>query len=226
MKRYYLSARVKLGLALVGSTLASMGLYIAGALSNHDGAFGYLPWNLLLAWVALFLALWLEHILHRSLWSSWYALFVTALWLAFLPNTFYMISDFVHIQETTRVDLLYDVVMFSSFIFSGVILGFLSLAVVHLQLARRAAPKVSTAIIGVVLLLCSFAIYIGRELRWSTWDILTNPSSLLVDVSDRVLNPREHPQAFTTTISIFVLLTSVYIILWCIVRISRQQREK
>jgi uncharacterized membrane protein len=226
MKRYYLSARVKLGLALVGSTLASMGLYIAGALSNHDGAFGYLPWNLLLAWVALFVALWLEHILHRSLWSSWYALFVTALWLAFLPNTFYMISDFVHIQETTRVDLLYDVVMFSSFIFNGVILGFLSLAVVHWQLTKRVTSKVSAAIIGLVILLCSFAIYIGRDLRWSTWDIVTNPSSLLVDVSDRVLNPREHPQAFTTTISFFVLLTSVYVILWYVVRISRQQREK
>jgi len=59
MKWFYLSARVKLGLALVGSSLASMGLYVAGAWSNHDGAFGYLPWNLLLAWLALIVALWL-----------------------------------------------------------------------------------------------------------------------------------------------------------------------
>ncbi|HSD56103.1 MAG TPA: DUF1361 domain-containing protein [Candidatus Saccharimonadales bacterium] len=226
MQRLYLSARVRLYLALGVSSLASVSLYFMGAWSNHDYAFSYLPWNLMLAWLALIVTLWLERTIHHNPWSSWYALAVTMLWLGLLPNTFYMISDFVHIQEISRVDLLYDVVMFTLFIFNGVFLGFLSLFIVHRELAKRITSRAANTCIGIIILLCSFAIYIGRELRWNTWDILTNPSSLLFDVSDRVLNPREHPQAFTTTLSFFVLLTTLYAVMWHMAKLGRQQRDQ
>jgi Predicted membrane protein len=225
MRRPYISARVKLGLALGVSSLASVGLYLMGAWSNHDYAFSYLPWNLMLAWTSLLITLWLERTIHHNLWSSWYALAVTGLWLVLLPNTFYMISDFVHIQEVGRVDLLYDVVMFSSFIFNGLFLGLVSLYIVHWELTKRVTARTAGTFIGVIILLCSFAIYIGRELRWNTWDILTNPSSVLFDVSDRVLNPREHPQAFTTTASFFVLLATTYGVMWYMAKVARNHRE-
>lgn len=226
MQRLYLSARVRLYLALGVSSLASISLYFIGAWSNHDYAFSYLPWNLMLAWLALLITLWLEYTLHRTFWSSWYALALTLLWLVLLPNTFYMISDFVHLQEIGRVDLLYDVVMFFSFIFNGVALGFISIFIVHRELLKRVRSSTATMMISAVILVCSFAIYIGRELRWNTWDIITNPSSLLFDVSDRVLNPHEHPQAFTTTLSFFVLLMSVYAVLWYVSRLSRAASRK
>lgn len=220
MEYAYLSTRARLGLVLVASSVASIGLFAAGAWGSHDGSFGYLPWNLGLAWVALLFALWLERTLGHALWSSWYALGVTFVWLVMLPNTFYMISDFVHIQEMGQVDLLYDVVMFSSFIFNGVILGFLSLAIIHRELRKRVSDRAAFLTIYFVLLLCSFAIYIGRELRWNTWDIVANPSSLLFDVSDRFINPREHPSVLPTTISFFVLLASVYTVMWFVVRVA------
>ncbi|HYH75852.1 MAG TPA: DUF1361 domain-containing protein, partial [Candidatus Saccharimonadales bacterium] len=138
----------------------------------------------------------------------------------------YMISDFIHIKEAGRVDLLYDVVMFTSFIFNGVLLGFLSLYIVHRELLRRAAAQTVTMLIGLVLFLCSFAIYIGRELRWNSWDILVNPASLLFDVSDRILNPRQHPDVVTTTISFFVLLSTIYSVLWFMARLPRPQHTK
>jgi uncharacterized membrane protein len=224
MQRFYMSARVKLYVALGIASLASMGLYLVGAISNHDSTFSYLPWNLMLAWIPLGTALWLEFVLHRSLWSSWYALGVSALWLLFVPNAFYMISDFIHIQEAGRIDLLYDVVLFSSFIFNGVMLGFFSLYVVHNQLVLRLGKRMAYMAIGGILLLCSFAIYIGRELRWNSWDILANPASLLFDVSDRLLNPHDHPQMLTTTLSFFVLLTTMYAVFWFTARLPRPQQ--
>lgn len=225
MKRLYISARVKLGLTLGVSSIASVGLYLMGAWSNHDYAFSYLPWNLMLAWISLIITLWLERTVHHNLWSSWYALAVTGLWLVLLPNTFYMISDFIHIQEVGRVDLLYDVVMFASFIFNGLFLGLVSLYIVHSELVRRVSSRIAGSFISLIILLCSFAIYIGRELRWNTWDIVTNPSSVLFDVSDRVLNPSKHPQAFTTTTSFFVLLMTTYGIFWYASKIARNHRE-
>jgi uncharacterized membrane protein len=224
-QRFYLSARVKLCLMLGVASLVSFGLYAVGALSNHNAAFSYLPTNLLLAWIPLLAALWLERTLHHNLWSSWYALGVTLLWLVFLPNAFYMVSDYIHLNEAARVDVLYDVVMFTSFIMNSLFLGFLSLYIVHWELARRVVDRTASMLICTVLLVCSFAIYIGRELRWNTWDLLVNPASLLVDISDKLLNPKNHPQLLTTTISFFVLLATMYGVLWYIARLPRPHKS-
>lgn len=220
-QRLYLSARIKLCLMVGVSCLASLALYVAGALSNHDAEFSYLPTNLLLAWIPLVAALWLERTLRHNIWSSWYALTLTFVWLVFLPNAFYMISDYIHLNEAGRVDVLYDVAMFTSFILNSLFLGFLSLYIIHVELARRLVARTASVLIGVVLFLCSFAIYIGRELRWNSWDLLVNPASLLVDISDKVLNPKHHPQLLTTTISFFVLLATVYGVLWFIAHLPR-----
>lgn len=223
--RFYISVRARLGLALAFSSLASVGLFVVGAISNHSSTFAYLNWNLFLAWVPLIFTLWLEKVLRGNLWSSWRALILTILWLGFLPNTFYMISDFIHVQDVQRVDLLYDVVMFSSFIFNGVILGFVSLFLVHKELLKRLSKRVSTLLVALILLACSFAIYLGRDLRWNTWDVLINPASVLFDVSDPVINPRAHPQTFSTTLSFFVLLGSLYTVTWHIARNLRHQQN-
>lgn len=207
-----MSARARLGLALLGSSLASVGLFIAGAINNESWTFGYLIWNLTLAWIPLGLALWLERVLRRKLWSSWEALATTVLWLSFLPNSFYIVTDYVHLQDVQRVDLLFDVVMFSSFVFTGVVLGYISLGIVHKELLKRLSKRISGTFIAAILLVSSFAIYIGRDLRWNSWDILVSPASLIFDVSDRLLNPHDHPQAFITTATFFVFLGTFYIV--------------
>lgn len=222
--RWYFSNTTRLGLALACSSLVSVGLFAAGAISNHSAEFAYLLWNLFLAWLPLVFALWLHKILHRKVWSSWLALVVTVLWLGFLPNSFYMISDFIHIQDVPRVDLLYDVLMFTSFIFNGVILGFLALYNVHLELLQRMKRHTAHSLLATILLVCSFAIYLGRDLRWNTWDVLVNPAGILFDVSDRILHPIMYSQAYTTTITFFVLLGSLYVVAWQAARAMRYQK--
>jgi len=170
-----LSARAQFIGALVASTLMSLALYGYGALRNHSFDYSYLPWNLVLAWVPLVVAVRLTTVLGRKLWSSWEAMGWSLLWLVFLPNSFYMITDFIHIQEIRRVDLLYDVLMFTSFIYTGVVLGFSSVYLLHLQAKKRFSSLASALFMGGVLLICSAGIYIGRDLRWNSWDILTNP---------------------------------------------------
>lgn len=222
--RFYLSARTRLGFALGFSSLVSLGLFFTAAISNHSMVFSYLIWNLFLAWLPLVFGVWLERTLKHKVWSSWEALLATVLWLAFLPNSFYMISDFIHIQEVQRVDLLYDVVMFSAFILNGAMLGFLSLYSVHKLLLQRLHWRVSAIITASIILVCSFAIYLGRDLRWNSWDILVNPGGILFDVSDRLLHPTAYPQAFSTTLSFFALLGSLYVVAWQIARSLRNAK--
>ena len=208
------SARTHFILALGLSTLVSIGFFTYGAWRNHSLEFDYLLWNLVLAWLPLVFAVWLLRVLRSKLWSSWEALIPSVLWLVFLPNSFYMISDFIHLQEVQRVDVLYDAVMFTSFIYTGVLLGFSSLYLIHLQLKKRFSDIVSANWIGVTLITCSFAVYVGRDLRWNSWDILTNPGGLLFDISDRLQHPSAYPQMFVTVISFFILLASMYALAW------------
>ena len=215
------SNRAQFLLALLISSLAAIGLFIYGAWRNHNLEFNYLVWNLLLAWVPLLLAIRLVTVLRYKLWSSWECIGWSLLWLLFLPNSFYLISDFIHLLDVQRVDVLYDAVMFTSFIFTGVMLGVASLYLIHLQLKRRMSGNVAAAWIAATLLLCSVAVYIGRDLRWNSWDVLTNPGGLLFDISDRLLHLSSYPQMLVTIISFFVLLATLYNLMWRGARLLR-----
>jgi uncharacterized membrane protein len=216
-----LSTRQRLALALVASTLTSVLLFFVGAWRNHSMDFNYLMWNLFLAWIPLGLMLWLARILRTNLWSSWTALGVTAAFVGFLPNTFYMTTDVIHLQEVRRVDMIYDVIMFSSFILNAFILGLISTYLFHVELRRRFTIAKSWMMLTILVLAASFAIYIGRDLRWNTWDIILNPASILFEVSDRLLSPLEHPELFSTTIGFFVLILSTYVMCWYCLRAVR-----
>lgn len=208
------SARRQYFIALLISSCVSLGLFAYGALRNESTQFSYLVWNLFLAWIPLLFAVRLTHVLRYKLWSTWEAMSLSALWLLFLPNSFYMISDFIHLQEVRRIDILYDTLMFTSFIYTGVVLGFSSLYLVHMQLRKRMPEGEAAAWVGLVLALCSGAIYIGRDLRWNSWDIMTNPGGLLFDVSDRIVHISTYPHMLLTVITFFILLSSMYLLLW------------
>ena len=114
--------------------------------------------------------------------------------------------------------------MFGSFAVNGLILGYLSLAMVHGELQKRLSARFAGAIVAGVLLLSSFAIYIGRDLRWNTWDVVVSPTSLIFDVSERLLNIGAHPQVLSTTLSFFILLGSIYVVVSYVVRALRQEK--
>jgi len=214
VRRRQFSSRERVVASLAGLTTVSVGLFVFGAITNHSWQFGYLVWNLFLAWLPLLIMALLFRSLQKHVWSSWRPFLLTLLWLIFLPNSFYMISDFVHIQDVVRHNLLYDVVMFTAFIFTAALVGFCSLYMVHVQLRRRISMRASSVLVAVILFLCSFAIYLGRDLRWNSWDVLVNPAGILFDVSDHLIHPLQHTDMFSMTISFFVLLTSLYVVGW------------
>jgi uncharacterized membrane protein len=226
MRRWYLSTRSRLGIALVAASLVSVGLFLLGAWRNESWLWNYFVWNLFLAWLPLGLMLYLEKVLRRKVWSSWQALGITGLLVVFLPNAFYMTTDIIHVQEVARVDLLSDVVMLSSFICNAFVIGLLTLSLLHGELRKRVSERAGWFIMSGVLLTVSFAIYIGRDLRWSSWDIALNPTSVLFDVSDRLLNIGAHPELFYVTLSFFLFLLSVYAVIWYVARVLRRQQRR
>lgn len=204
--------------SLILASLTSLGLLVGGSLRNQSYGYWYMVWNLFLAWLPLLFMVWLLRTLKRKRWSSWQGVALSILWLAFLPNSFYMVTDYIHLQDVPSIDILYDAVMLTSFIMTGLVLGYLSLYLFHLELRQRLPIITSSRLIAFILLLCSFAIYLGRDLRWNSWDIFINPAGILFDVSDRLINPGAHPQMLVTIVSCFVLLSMLYVMIWSLAR--------
>jgi uncharacterized membrane protein len=163
------SPRTQFILALLLSSAVSELLFGYSVIRNRNFDYDYLSWNLALAWLPLILSIRLNIVLKHKLWSSWEALALSVAWLVFLPNSFYMISDFIHLQNVSSGKLVYDSLLLSSFVYTGVIIGFCSLFLVHLQLKRRFSAKASAFLIGATLFICSVGIYFGRDLRWNSW---------------------------------------------------------
>lgn len=195
-------------------TGASVLLFGVGALGNQSTEYWYLLWNLFLSWIPLILSLALLWCLARWSWSRWTCIGLTVLWLMFLPNTFYMITDYVHIGDVVRTDIIFDTLMFSMIVFTSVAMGLTSLGLVHGELARRMPARGAWAIIFAILFALSFAVYMGRELRWNTWDLVLNPTGMLFDLSEIVLKPFAYPSMFVITSSFFVALSTLYYCAW------------
>ncbi len=176
--------------------------------------FWYLDWNLFLAWLPLVFAWLLVRYVRHNPWVSWQGGALSLLWLGFLPNSFYIVTDFMHLQEVSQQTLLFDVVLMFMFSLAGYAVGFVSVIMVHRLLLTRINRASAARVVAGVFLACSFAIYLGRFLRWNTWDVIVNPAGIILDITDRIINPVAHEQTFWVTILFFVLLNALYFVLW------------
>lgn len=199
--------------ALLVSNATSVLFLLARNLESGVRRYDFLLWNLFLAVVPLFLALWLWWRLMSSSWRTWQNIALSIGWILFLPNSYYLITDYIHLRETFEVNILYDVVMIMSFVLNGLIVGYLSLLIVHVELLKRIRRRDAHLIISLVLLACSFAIFLGRILRWNSWDLFLHPAGLLFDVSNQIIDPI-NPSGVVTTGSFFLMLGSFYIVVW------------
>lgn len=170
-----------------------------------------MQWNLFLAWIPVGAALLLYSRVKEPKDLTWVNGLLALVWLFFLPNSFYIITDLIHLQSSGEVSLLYDTALITSFVLNGILLGLTSIFIVRRVLARFLKSHQVAWAVQIILLLCAFAIYLGRYLRWNTWDVLVNPAGLVFDVSDRIINPGTHTHTFVITGVFFVLLSSIYL---------------
>lgn len=214
----------KLIYALLLTNGVSVFLFCLRLLGADSVRYWFMVWNLVLAWIAPLIAWWLTRRLRTQRWRQWQNIALTLLWLGFLPNSFYMVSDLIHVQQTGEVSIIFDAVLFTSFIFNGFIAGFLGVMLLHRQLLSRLRTTTSMVIIAGIFALCGYAIYMGRVLRWNSWDALLHPSGLIFDVSDNILHPLDHLQSFVVTLSFTILITSFYVLAWEFLQVLRNNR--
>lgn len=205
-KRFLISAGIV--------SLLCIAFFCVRLLASGITRYVYIPENLGLAWLALFFAWLLTQQLKVHRWLSWQNISLSVLWLFFVPNTWYVLTDFIHVDSRGEVSQLFDIMMIASLVFAGFMVGFASLLLVHRQLVKRLPVVQAHLLVAIVLWLSGFAIYMGRNLRWNTWDIIADPSGIILNVSDRLIDPLNYPSAVNVTLLFFVLLGSLYAAIW------------
>lgn len=147
-----------------------LGLYL------RNGLIIFLGWNMVLATIPLILA---SIFVHKK--SNILRFGIAFLYLIFFPNTIYIMTDFIHFQNYTffiEYPSVYAFHMYDWLVFTHIVIGALigsKIGIMSLQMILNTFIKLKTylRIFGVSLLfvLSSIAIFIGRFLRYNSWDI-------------------------------------------------------
>jgi len=179
---------------LVAVTLAV--LVLLGVRAHYEPELNrdYIVWNLFLAWV--------PYVCARALWrlgrrphSLLPMIPLVAVWLAFLPNAPYLVTDLVHLHHPGGFKVVLEVALFGSVAIAGVLLGVASVQPVHRLAAERYGRLAAGAFPPVIALAVAFGVYLGRVQRWNSWELFETPGSLLHATWAVLGHPADHPRA-------------------------------
>lgn len=129
------------------------------------------------------------------------------IWLLFLPNAPYILTDLLHLNNSQQHLLWLDVLVIVSFAFNGLILFMLSLSDMEKLLKLYLKPKTLFPILLFIFGLTAFGIYLGRFLRYNSWELLNNPTAIFYDSLQLILQPNIEAWIFTLTFGAFLAMT-------------------
>ena len=201
-----LRPRLPLLLALGASLALSLALVLGRMLLSHEFRFLFLLWNLFLAAIPFVLSSLLA--VARGPLRARVLLPVGAVWLLFFPNAPYLLTDLFHLQPRPGVPYWYDLALILSCAWNGLMLAYASLTDMQMLVRRRLGFWAGWVFAALALTLGSFGIYLGRYLRFNSWDIITDPIALFYDILNRILHPFGHAQTWGVTLvfAAFLLL--------------------
>jgi uncharacterized membrane protein len=201
-------------------------LLVAARIAYSDTVrYTNLVWNLFLAWIPFVLA-YLAYIFSWKKWLLYLVLPITAfLWLIFFPNAPYILTDLQHLaMGTSSAPLWYDVIVMVWFTWTGLLLGLVSLYLMHDIIQRTFGRPLGWAFVFLVSGLSSFGVYLGRFGRFNSWDILNDPKEIVVTILGLAIDPSMRLMAFTILFAVFYLF--VYLTLYSFAHLVKENPEQ
>ena len=204
---------------LLLSALATVLILVRAAYTMRPEGLG-LIWNLFLAWIPFALAIFVYDGIRRGKTRGVLAV-GAALWLLFFPNAPYIVTDFKHLEAWAGAPVWFDVVVLSCFAWAGVLLGFISLYLMHVVASRFVGAMNAWAGVVGVLALSSFGIYLGRFERWNSWDVFVQPWRVFGEVDELV-----EVRTVAVTVLFTAFLTTTYLVFYAFLRLAEPERLK
>ena len=202
--------------ALTALALASAlcgGLVAVRTAYSQQVAFTAFLWNLFLAWIPLCAAL-PVYALRGPGAGRWPVIAVCALvWFLFFPNAPYIVTDMKHLHQRPGVPIWYDVITIMAFALTGLFVGYLSLYLMQETVRRWMGRAASWGFALVMLGTSAYGIYLGRFLRWNSWDALLDPIHTVAGAA-KIANPATNPQALAFSATFFAFSLVCYLIVY------------
>jgi uncharacterized membrane protein len=131
----------------------------------------FLVWNLFLA----FIPYWISSHLSKLEQLKYFHLPLIIMWVLFLPNCPYIITDLFHLKHRDPIPYWYDLVLVYSFALIGFVLFYRSVFDI-LKLIRNRIPQLYlNFILPAFFWLVAFGLYLGRYLRFNSWNVVNHP---------------------------------------------------
>lgn len=217
-------------LALTFASVAGVALVIARMGFTQNFRYSFLVWNLFLAWLPLIFA-----ILARERYmavrregggavpgkQNWQFYAFSSAWLLFLPNAPYIFTDVIHLLTGRFHNFWLDLTLILICALTGLVLGFVSLYLMQGVVSRMFGQAVSWLFIAGATGLSGFGIYLGRMLRFNSWDVLARPGKLFNSLNDWVANPMANSHSFAFPALFAAFLFIAYVMLYALTHLPR-----
>lgn len=169
--------------------------------------FLFLIWNLFLAGIPYVLV---QLSFFEKSNSKWGVAVIMGVWLLFFPNAPYILTDLFHLSYNSSMPIWFDLVLILLYAWTGLLAGFFSLSRIEHKFNDLFRWRYTGIFSLGLLFLSSFGIYLGRYLRFNSWDLFQRPSSLIGQVADRFIHPMEHPKTWGFTVFMGIMLSLFY----------------
>lgn len=210
-------------LALMAASGASVALVFARVISTGNLRYLFLVWNLFLAWIPMVFALLACEKYRSASARDWRFLGLAGAWLLFFPNAPYIFTDLIHLTTRYFPHFWVDLIIILLCALTGLVLGFVSLYLMQSVVARVLGRAAGWLFIAAVAVLSGFGIYLGRFLRFNSWDVLFKPRQLYHDIGNWVANPLANPNALTFPALFAMFLFITYLMLYALTHLHETQ---
>lgn len=206
-------------LALMFASVVCLGMVVMRMYTAKHIRYNFLAWNLFLAWLPLVFALLAVHTYKRGRAANWWFSGFAVAWLLFFPNAQYIFTDIIHLTTSLRGQFWVDLVVILSCAFTGLFAGFLSLFLMHALVRQSAGAAAGWVFIAGAAAFSGLGVYIGRFLRFNSWDVLYRPGIFFHDVSSWFINPHAHPSVtFPMLFAAFIFIS--YLMLYALTHVK------
>ena len=208
-------------LALSFASAVSVALVLARVIRTGDFFYAGLAWNLFLAWLPLVFALLARDEFQPGKSRNWRFLGFAGAWLLFFPNAPYICTDVIHLTTYLNKHFWVDLVLVLLCALTGLVLGFVSLFLMQGIVRRVFGRAASWLFIGAVAGLSGFGIYLGRFLRFNSWDIVWKPVALYHGIGSWAAHPLAHSTSYAFPMLFAVFLFIAYVMLYALTSLQR-----
>ncbi len=216
--------KIAIFLLLALSSATCVTLVSARVAYSDSRHYTFLVWNLFLAWIPLIMAYFaFAFSLKRVLLYLFVPIFALV-WLAFFPNAPYIITDFQHLANGwSGAPLWFDVILLIWFSWTGLLLGIVSLYLMQEIVSKTFGKFSGWIFVFSTSILSSIGVYLGRFLRWNSWDVLDDPVQIMRESWHLLRDLNKSAAGFTALFTAFFVF--VYLILYAFGHLLQEQNQ-